>query len=172
MKLHLGCGRDYKEGYINCDISPEVKHDKIVDLEKKLPFEDSEVDEIYTKNTLEHIKNIIPLIEEFHRICKNNAIINIRVPFYSSYAFYCSLQHVTRFTPDTFKGSTFRDSNLEKIFNDKYKIKYFVERKKGLLGVFQKVIDYFINKNTYFYCRVLANIFPSSEIEYILEVKK
>jgi len=34
MKLQFGCGHDKIKGYINCDISPQVNPDKIVDLEK------------------------------------------------------------------------------------------------------------------------------------------
>ncbi len=38
MKLHIGCGRDKRKGYVNCDISPEVYLDKIVDIEKNVRF--------------------------------------------------------------------------------------------------------------------------------------
>ena len=106
MKLHLGCGLDKLKGYLNCDIDKNVNPNKIVDLEKPLPFKDSSVDKIFTKHTLEHIKNIIPLVLELHRICKNGAEIHIKVPFYSSYSMHC-LQHVTEFTPDTFSDSSF-----------------------------------------------------------------
>jgi len=34
IKLNLGCGKDYKRGYINCDVSKEVGPDKVVDLDK------------------------------------------------------------------------------------------------------------------------------------------
>ena len=64
MKLHLGCGNDYKKGYINCDISPEVKYDKIVDLEKKLPFEDDSVEEVLAEHVFEHVKNFVEMMME------------------------------------------------------------------------------------------------------------
>ena len=76
MKLHLGCGNEKLEGYVNCDFSKEVKPDKIINLEKKLPFKDNSVDEIIINHTLEHINNFIQLMEEFYRICKNKSIIN------------------------------------------------------------------------------------------------
>jgi len=85
MKLNFGCGNDYKKGYVNCDISKEVKLDKIIDLEKELPFEDNSVDEIYSRHTFEHVNNFIPLMHELHRICKKEAIIKIKTPFFSAW---------------------------------------------------------------------------------------
>jgi len=78
MKLHLGCGTEKLKGYLNCDISLEVNPDKVVDLEKKLPFKSNTIDEIIINHTLEHIINFIELMEEFNRICKKGALIKIK----------------------------------------------------------------------------------------------
>ncbi|MCH8945295.1 MAG: hypothetical protein IIA85_00010 [Nanoarchaeota archaeon] len=43
-KLNLGCGFNKIDGYLNCDVSNEVKPDKLVDLNKKLPFKDNSVE--------------------------------------------------------------------------------------------------------------------------------
>ena len=55
MKLNLGCGTDYKQGWVNVDsgnVHCDVKHD----IEKcPWPFEDSSVDEILLKHVFEHI---------------------------------------------------------------------------------------------------------------------
>ncbi len=64
MKLHLGCGLVKKKGYINCDISGKVNPDKVIDLEKKLPFKDNSVDEILANHVFEHIVNFVPLMHE------------------------------------------------------------------------------------------------------------
>ena len=97
LKLNLGCGNDKKEGYLNCDISKDVRPDKIVDLEKKLPFKDNSVDEIYAKMVIEHINNLDLLFNEMYRICKNKAKILIRVPFFSSYHNFSDPTHVRQF---------------------------------------------------------------------------
>ena len=78
MKLHLGCGNDYKEGYLNCDWTNNVRVDRIVDLEKPLKmFKTNSVDEIVCNHVLEHIVNFVPLMHELHRISKKGAIIKI-----------------------------------------------------------------------------------------------
>ena len=102
MKLHLGCGRNYKEGYINCDISNELKIDRIVDLEKPLPFEDDSISEIIIEHCIEHINNLYQLLEEFQRICKDDAIINIKVPYFSSESAFSTMTHVRFITYTTF----------------------------------------------------------------------
>lgn len=102
LKLHLGCGNDKREGYVNCDISSDVKPDKIVDLEKKLPFKDNSVDEIITSHTLEHVRNLIPLLNELHRICKKGARIKIRVPYFAHESAFSMMDHVRFFSWTTF----------------------------------------------------------------------
>ena len=56
MKLNLGCGHDHKEGYVNVDVSDLGKPDMVVDLEVlPWPWQDSSIDEILIKHTLEHL---------------------------------------------------------------------------------------------------------------------
>jgi len=103
VKLNLGCGNDLKKDYINVDASKEVNPDKVWDLEKTpLPFKDNSVDEILAYHVLEHIHNFIPLMHEFHRICKPGAIIKIKTPFYSSWGQFNDPTHVRFFSPFTF----------------------------------------------------------------------
>ena len=102
MKLNLGCGRDYKEGYVNCDISSEVNPDIILDLEKKLPFRDNSVDKIIAEHILEHLHEPIKIFKEFYRICENNAIIKIKVPYFSNQSAFSMLDHYHQFTLTSF----------------------------------------------------------------------
>ena len=85
MKLNLGCGSKILNGYTNVDKFDYYKPDIIHDLEKiPYPFEDNSVDEILLSHVLEHIGQdpeiFNKIIKELHRICKNDSIIDIRVP--------------------------------------------------------------------------------------------
>lgn len=173
MKLHLGCGHTKLKGYVNCDISKEVLPDKIVNLEKKLPFKDNSVDEIITNHTLEHINNFIPLIHEFHRICKKNAKIYITVPFYLAYRQFTDPTHVRFFSPFTFKyflkGEYSHETGTKKdLFEVKTKINYGV----GKIKVFNPILNPLINLSQKFYCQFIAGFLPASEIKFILTVLK
>jgi FkbM family methyltransferase len=55
LKLHLACGFDYLEGYINVDLYPQqgARVDASFDV-KKLPYEDNSVDEIRALHIIEH----------------------------------------------------------------------------------------------------------------------
>ena len=178
MKLHLGCGQNKLEGYLNCDISSEVNPDKIVDLEKKLPFRDNEVDEVLAEHVFEHVKNFLEMMHELYRICKNGARIKIKVPFYSSCEQFSDPTHVRFFTPFSFD---YFDSKSkigiyshevgcpQKMFEvKKVKINFSVGRSKILNVIFNPLI----NLNQRIYCKFLAGIIPASEIEFELEVIK
>lgn len=76
-KLNIGCGNDYKKGWINLDFNKNVKADVYCNLEKKLPFEDNSFDEVYSRCVLEHMKNPFNLILEMKRVCKKGGKIII-----------------------------------------------------------------------------------------------
>lgn len=90
IKLNLGCGNDYRKGWINVDFNKEVKADVYADFAKKLPFKDNYADVVLLDNVLEHImpERYFAFLEELYRICKHGAIVHIYTPHYSGmYAF-------------------------------------------------------------------------------------
>jgi SAM-dependent methyltransferase len=95
MKLNIGSGHKRYDGFLNVDDDPLVNPDFIVNLEEaKLPFEDNSVEEIKAHHILEHIGDgFIPLIQEFYRICKHGAIIDIVAPHHNHEVFYGDPTH-------------------------------------------------------------------------------
>ena len=81
-RLNLGCGHQYLEGYINCDVRREVKADHYFDLDHPpYPFPDSSVDEILLDNVLEHLESIPAVMEEFDRLLAPAGRLRIYVPY-------------------------------------------------------------------------------------------
>jgi len=177
MKLNLGCGNDKKQGYINIDVSKEVKPDKVWNLEKTpLPFKENSVDEILANHILEHINNFIPLMHDLHRICKKEAIIRIKTPFYSTWGQFNDPTHVRFFTPFTFDYFEGKHNYSHEVKRGN-KVNLKVERARIHFGIGQskilnKFIDPIVNLNHRFYCRFFAWILPASEIEFKLKVIK
>lgn len=66
------------------DNSPNCQPDVVVDLNKGLaPFESDSIDEIRAEHFLEHVEDLMLLLEEMYRVSKNGAVWNILVPHYS-----------------------------------------------------------------------------------------
>lgn len=88
LGINLGCGFRHKESdeeieWINVDMHPEVNPDKIVDLEKRFPFEDNKFDIIFTQHALEHVRPqyFRETLNEMARISKNNSVWEIEMPW-------------------------------------------------------------------------------------------
>ena len=79
--LNLGCGTWKMKGVVNVDSSPLVSPDKIWDLNKfPYPWEDCSIDKIIMKHVLEHLDNVIDVMNECDRILKWGGILEIAVP--------------------------------------------------------------------------------------------
>ncbi len=82
MKINLGCGRKHLEGYVNCDVLPQLKADKHFDLNTfPYPFEAACADEIFMDNVLEHLDDIPRVMAELHRILRPGGRARILVPY-------------------------------------------------------------------------------------------
>ena len=127
-KLHLGCGRDKRDGFLNIDIAEEVNPDKAWDLEKGLPFlDDNSVDYILSNHTLEHLttKGYWNLLEEMYRVSKDGARWELCLPFDNPET-RANSEHVRTFSYHSFSNycansDTFRDYYRIKLerFRDK-----------------------------------------------------
>ena len=106
-KLNFGCGgKIFKksEGWINVDLKKEKGVDKSFNFEEfPYPFEKNTFDYILADNVLEHLDNIPKVMSELYRICKPNAIIEIRVPYYNHSGAYNDATHKHYFNVQTIK---------------------------------------------------------------------
>ncbi len=113
--LDIGCGKDKHriEGtkVIGVDVDPDSDADVIHDLNRiPWPFDDDEFDEAICQDILEHLDNILPVMQEINRISRQGSTVKIRTPHYSSYYAYDDPTHKHRFgyyTFDRFGGMGF-----------------------------------------------------------------
>ncbi len=81
MKVNLGCGAKFREGYVNVDCcgTPDVVCDLSV---FPWPWGDDSVDEVRSEHFLEHVQDYEKTILEMHRILKPGGAIWFRVPHF------------------------------------------------------------------------------------------
>lgn len=80
LKLHLGCGSNLLEHYVNID-KYNPKADRIMDA-TELDYPDNSVDEIFTSHMVEYIAypEFMKALREWKRVLKENATLIIRCP--------------------------------------------------------------------------------------------
>lgn len=103
IKLNIGSGQDYREGYINVDWTTRIKADVVHDLSKfPWPFPDNYADEILMKDSLEHVKDAHTAICEVHRILKPGGKFVCWVPYAKSDGAFQAIEHHSYYTEKSF----------------------------------------------------------------------
>lgn len=90
MKLHLGCGKKYIEGYKHVDLQdlPHIDYQTSVD---KLDFAaDNSIQVIYASHVLEHFgrHEYTAVLKEWYRVLQPNGILRIAVPSFDAVVEY------------------------------------------------------------------------------------
>jgi len=173
--LDLGCGKRKREGAIGIDISEDTDADIVHDLNVfPYPFSDSEFDYVYADNIIEHLDNVVKVLEELHRITKDGATIKIIVPFFRSVYAYIDPTHKHFFTVRSFD---YFDPEKEFIKYYKYsrchfrveKVIFDEEIKHRFLG---EIVKWFAYKKKLFYEPRLSTFYPLNTLTYYLRTMK
>jgi len=113
--VDLGCGRDKIAGAIGVDFAGNALADVRHDLDAyPYPFADGSFEVVVLRNVVEHVRNVVGLMEEVHRIGSAGADVLITTPHFSSlYSFQdpTHLRHLALDSMDYFTDDT-RHSNF------------------------------------------------------------
>jgi predicted SAM-dependent methyltransferase len=179
LKLDLGCGNAKRDGFMGVDSLDLPGVDVVHDLTRyPYPFSDSSVDEIWLDNVLEHLPNPIKVVEELYRICKNDAIINVAVPYFRSFYATIDPTHVNFFGLNWF--NYFDPSHP---FHKKYqyskaalKVEKISFDREWLIANkcswFHRQLIKFGEKKPEFYEARLSHLFPLNSLTFYLKVLK
>jgi predicted SAM-dependent methyltransferase len=85
IMLNLGCGTDYKKGWVNIDNNSDNNIEKLDlnwDLRNPLPFEENSVDYIFNEHFIEHltVEEGQVAIKDMMRVLKPGGVLRIATP--------------------------------------------------------------------------------------------
>ncbi len=103
VKIDIGAGARTNEGYIRLDVVPYFRPELMAAL-TTLPFARDSVDQIICHHVLEHLerKDLIPAMNEMHRVLKPGGIAEIEVPLFPFWQAIADPTHVSFFVSQTF----------------------------------------------------------------------
>ncbi len=94
--LNIGCGLDtYGTDRIDKCESPAVT--MVCDVEQGLPYPNASFDEVYSKNNLEHLRNVGFHLQEIHRVLKRGGRLKLITDNASCIRFYLFGTHTGRY---------------------------------------------------------------------------
>lgn len=174
--LELGCGqKKLWRNSVALDLNPLSKADVVHDLNIfPYPFPDDSFDIVIAEHVIEHLDNVVRVVEELHRIVRHGGVIHIEVPHFSSRDFFTDPTHKHAFSITSFDYFVPAPSGLF-AFNYSTTAR-FNKRFAALSGntstLFQRFIDRLAKRNGERFERQFAFWFPREHINFQLEVIK
>lgn len=84
-RLHVGTGKNYLPGWINCDIFSSVRADVYADM-TSLPFERGTFDLVYVAHVLEHSHRhmVLATLTHWRDLLKDGGVLRLAVPDFAA----------------------------------------------------------------------------------------
>jgi predicted SAM-dependent methyltransferase len=176
--LILGAGTKRYESFADCttvDINPRTNPTVVHNLNRMpYPFEDDVFDIIVLEHVLEHLDDVVAVMEELHRIARPQAKLIITVPYFRSIWAHIDPTHKQCFSWDTL---SYFDVNHP--YQQKYRMtdcEFVIEDRQYNLDIdqtlFQKVLIEFAHRYPHAYERHISQIFPLEVLTYKMKVLK
>jgi SAM-dependent methyltransferase len=171
--LHIGAGKKKIKGAVTLDVNPRVSPDVLWDLNVfPYPFPDSSFDTIVCEHVIEHLDNVIRVMEELHRVARAGGRVWIYVPHFSSLNFNTDPTHTHAFSSRSFDYLCV-GTDYERYEYSSVRFRKLVARMTiRPLTPFNRFLLRLINRNMLFYEEHLAYIVPGQDLQFILEVLK
>jgi len=178
--LDVGCGRAKTPGSVGIDIEPHPGVDIVHDLNQfPYPFGPDEFDRIVARHCLEHLENVVKVMDEFHRVVKARGLVEIEVPHFSSCDAYTDVTHKHFFSYHSFDYFTKEGLHgVHRYGRGSYEIASRRIHFWSLTGESRIIphrligIEYLANHHPVFYEKFLAFTFPAKSLLVRLVVVK
>lgn len=168
--LQLGAGRKYHPQAVNVDLVASTRPDLVHDLDVfPWPLPDGRFREVWAYDVIEHLTDIVKVMEEIHRVCVPGAVVKITVPHFSSANAFTDPTHRHYFSVASFNYFT-GDNEF-----DFYTDRRFRKRAASIIfhpTLLNKFVHRLANRWPAGYERAWAWTFPAWHLYFELEVLK
>ncbi len=102
--LDVGCGgTKQKPTSYGVDLHAAAGVDVLADVTRPLPFADRSVDRVYAVHVLEHVLDLVSVMDELHRVLADDGVLHVLSPHWQSIAAVADPTHVKPLDVQTFK---------------------------------------------------------------------
>lgn len=81
-RLHVGCGMNVLDGWLNCDLVPVSDDIVALDATRPLPFADGTFDHVFSEHMIEHVayRHGVALLRECMRVLRPGGRLRVATP--------------------------------------------------------------------------------------------
>lgn len=178
--LDVGCGPNKRPGAVGIDRVACPGVDVVHNLDQfPYPFPDGAFDRILFNHSLEHLRDIVAVMAEVHRIGAAGALVEIHTPHFSSADAYTDITHLHFFGMRSFDYFTaggmynyYHPTARFEIVEQELIFWVLSDRWLSIIPHRWLGIRWFAHRFPTIYERFLAWIFPARALRMVLRVMK